>query len=270
MPWNERSVGTGSRLEPSDAADGDGFGGSCAISGNGAILAVGATGWEGAVGTTRGTVYVFDWNGSAWVERAIGTGSRIEPADSVDNDEFGRSCAISNDGAILVVGAHRWEGAVGIGRGTIYVYDWNGSAWVERAVGTASRIEPPDAADGDAFGASCSLSDNGTILIVGSPSWDGATGSGVGTIYVYDWNGSAWVERAVGSDSRIQTADAANNDFFGFSSSLSNDGSVLAGGANLWEGAVGLSRGTVYVYDSGAIVAPLFWKDLVDTTQTAA
>jgi hypothetical protein len=224
-------------LQAADAADSDNFGDAVALSANGAVLAVGASAWEGASGTDRGGVYIYDWNGAAWVQR----GSVLEASDAADSDNYGDAVALSADGAILAVGAPVWEGASGTNRGGVYIYDWNGAAWVQRG----SVLEASDAADNDRFGAAVALSANGAVLAVGANQWEGASGSTRGGVYIYDWNGAAWVQRG----SVLEASDAEDNDRFGRSVALAVDGAVLAVGASAWEGASGTDRGGVYIYD---------------------
>jgi len=78
-----------------------------------------------------------------------------------------------------------------------------------------------------------------------SDYWDGAAGGGQGAVYVYDWSGSAWVERTTA----LTASDAGASDYFGASCALSADGTVLAVGAMLWDGAAGSDQGAVYVFD---------------------
>jgi len=230
--WDERTTA----LTASDAAANDYYGITTALSGDGAVLAVGAYDWEGASGTDRGAVYIYDWNGSAWVERS----TILTASDAADNDGFGRSVALSDDGAILAVGAYEWEGSAA-DQGAVYVFDWGGSSWTERT----TALTASDAVASDRFGVSCALSSDGTILAVGSYYRGFGAGTDQGAVYIYDWNGSAWVER-----STILTAsDAGNNDNFGVGCSLSGDGSILAVGAFAWDGSAGSNQGAVYIFD---------------------
>ncbi|MCK5475628.1 MAG: hypothetical protein KAI71_03550, partial [Candidatus Pacebacteria bacterium] len=165
----------------------------------------------------------------------------LEASDAADSDYFGSSVALSSDGSVLAVGAYEWEGATGSGTGGVYLYDWSGSVWIQRG----SVLEASDAANSDSFGISVSLSSDGSILAVGAYEWEGATGSGTGGVYLYDWSGSVWIQRG----SVLEASDATNDDRFGSSVALSSDGSVLAVGAFYWEGATGANTGGVYLYD---------------------
>ena len=122
--------------------------------------------------------------------------------DGADSDSFGTGVSLSSDGSILAVGSVNWEGTTGTGRGGVYIYDWNGSSWVQRG----SVLEAADAADSDAFGR-FSISRNNSILVVGTIGWEGATGSNRGAVYTYTLTGalpsssgvstgSGWIEGA--------------------------------------------------------------------------
>jgi hypothetical protein len=61
------------------------------------------------------------------------------------------------------------------------------------------------------------------------------------------------IQPAPGQRGTVLTAsDAGGRDYYGRSSSLSADGSVLAVGAYYWDGAGGVNQGCVYVYDIGS------------------
>ena len=173
-------VQRGTVLTASDAAGSDNFGWAVALSSDATVLAVGAHNWEGASGTNRGGVYIYDWSGSAWVQR----GSVLEASDAADTDNFGVSVALSSDGTVLAVGAHNWEGASGSDRGGVYIYDWSGSAWVQRG----SVLEASDAADSDGFGISVALNSNGLVIVVGAFLRDG-TSADQGGVYTHDYYG---------------------------------------------------------------------------------
>ena len=86
----------------------------------------------------------------------------------------------------------------------------------------------------DEFGFSVSLSGDGHTMAVGAPYENGNAGA----VYVFIYNGSTWVQ-----EEYLKASDAAANDNFGFSVVLSEDGNILAVGAN---GATS-NTGAVYV-----------------------
>jgi hypothetical protein len=64
----------------------------------------------------------------------------------------------------------------------VYIYDWSGSAWVQRG----SVLTASDAAVYDEFGISVALNDAGTVLAVGATRWEG-TATDQGGVYIYDY-----------------------------------------------------------------------------------
>ncbi|MDP4710010.1 MAG: FG-GAP repeat protein, partial [Saprospiraceae bacterium] len=77
---------------------------------------------------------------------------------------------------------------------------------------------------GDNFGVDVSISADGLTLAVGAHENDFA-GTDAGQVKVFDWNGSAWIQR--GADLVGRSAD----ENFGYSVSLSSDGQRVAIGA---------------------------------------
>jgi hypothetical protein len=221
--WVQR----GSVLTASDGVDNDYFGNSVALSNDGNILAIGARDKNGG----RGGVYIYDRSGSAWVQR----GSVLTAGDAVAGNGFSR-VALNGAGTMLAVGAHLRDSS----RGGVYIYDWSGSAWVQRG----SVLTASDAAAGDQYAFSVSLSDDGTVLAVGAFSWEGVQ-TDQGGVYIYDWSGSAWVQRG----NVLTATDAAAQDAFGCNVALNSSGSMLVVGAQQWDGAY-VNQGGVYTYDS--------------------
>jgi hypothetical protein len=155
-------------ISASDAADGDCFGFSVAISGDYAI--VGATVEDGS-GSDRGAAYIFQRTGTnTW-----DTGTKIIASDAQDNDEFGYSVAISGDYAI--VGALDEDGS-GDSRGAAYIFQRTGTnTW-----DTGTKITSSNANDTDCFGGSVAISEN--YVIVGAPNVDGS-GADRGAAYIF-------------------------------------------------------------------------------------
>lgn len=150
-------------------------------------------------------------------------------------DMFGRSVAISADGNTLAVAARADSSASkGIGgsptgaaspqSGAVYVYQRLDGEWTKDAY-----IKATNAAGGDAFGVTVSISADGNVLAVGAPQRDGDTSSDAGAVYVFRRAAGVWAQDAhiepPGSDELL---DGAN---FGDSLALSASGDVLAVGA---------------------------------------
>jgi len=220
--WNGTAYIEVAQLTASDAQASGYFGISVALSGN--RLVVGAYGEDTAVGVAAGKVYVYDWNGSVYVEVA-----QLTAGDPQAYAYFGVSVALS--GNRLVVGAH-FEDTAGVAAGKVYIYDWNGTAYIEVAQLLAS-----DTQAGDQFGRSIALS--GNRLVVGAYRENTAE-LDTGRVYVYDWDGSAYVEVV-----QLTASDAQAHDWFGSSVALS--GNRLVVGAYV-EDTAGSDVGKVYAY----------------------
>jgi len=233
--WNERST----ILTASDAAASDSFGSGISLSGDGTVLAVGADKWDGAGGANQGAVYVFDWDGSSWNERS----TILTASDADVSFFFGIRCDLSNDWLILAVGSDGWNPGAAANQGAVYVFDWDGSSWTERT----TALTASDAAASDLFGVGLGLSNNGLTLIVGA---DGAT-SNEGAVYVFDYNGTSWVER-----SSILVASApSTGDDFGIGTGVSSDSAVYVIGAS----GYGVNHGAIYVFSPN-------WQPISDQT----
>jgi uncharacterized delta-60 repeat protein len=204
---------------------------SVSLSSDGSIVAIGANLNDGT-GTSAGHVRIYEWSGSAWVQK----GSDID--GEAAGDESGWSVSLSSDGSIVAIGANRNDGT-GSNAGHVRIYEWSGSAWVQKG----SDIDGEVAAD--LFGQSVSLSSDGSIVAIGA-IYNDATGANAGHARIYEWSGSAWVQK--GSDIDGDAAD----DYFGQAVSLSSDGSIVAIGAYSgsyariyeWSGSAWVQKGS--------------------------
>ena len=110
--------------------------------------------------------------GAIWTAKRTGTSwlldyNPISPTSLLAEDQFGRSVSLSNDGNMLAVGA-LYATRNGISyAGCVYIFKWNGSAYVEVA-----QFKASDAADNSYFGRSVSLTDNGDRLAVSTSNKD--------------------------------------------------------------------------------------------------
>ena len=228
------------KLTASDADLSDEFGISAAISDDGSRAIVGAWGEDGA-GSLRGAAYVFSRSGTTWTQE-----QKLTASDTQDDDRFGYSVAISDDGTRCIVGAYREDGGAGnplSDAGAAYVFSRSGTTWTEEQKLTAS-----DAQASDEFGYSVAISDDGTRCIVGAYLEDGGAGdpiSGAGAAYVFSRSGTTWTEE------QKLTLSAQGSDYFGFSVAMSDDGTRVIVGALYEDGGAGdplLNAGAAYVF----------------------
>ena len=217
----------GAKLRASDAAAGDFFGFSVAISGDTAV--VGAH-HPNVVGSNPGSAYVFQKPATGWAnafETVILTAS-----DAADGDTFGASVAISGDTA--VVGAPFAEPA-GVRSGRAYVFVGSGASWSQQR-----KLTAQDAGATDVFGFSVAIS--GNTAVVGAFGDDGGGGAGSGSAYVFVRDGTTW-SRSI----KLTASDAATQDSFGFSVAVSGGGAKVVVGAYLDDDA-GPQSGSAYVF----------------------
>ncbi|HEV7781588.1 MAG TPA: hypothetical protein VGO58_09990 [Chitinophagaceae bacterium] len=201
----------------------DRFGASVAISGNYAF--VGSTG-DDLAGPNRGSVFVYQYNGTAWVLSQTLT----DPGGAL-GDQFG--CSVAVAGNFLLVGAYLGDG-IGVNSGSVCFFQFNGSSWV-----FTQEIIDPSGAVNDNFGWSVSIS--GNVAIVGSPLDDTPFGANAGTATVFRYNGSTWATPV-----KLSDPVAAANDQFG--SSVSISGNYAAAGSPVDDGLGGTDQGSVSVF----------------------
>jgi hypothetical protein len=162
------------------------------------------------------------------VQAAFTTTSEVKltPSDAATGDVFGNSVSISGDTA--VVGAAYKN----TGKGATYVFVRSGTIWNQQA-----KLTPSDAAVGDYFGISVSVS--GNTAVVGAYYKDAKKGAA----YVFVRSGTIWNQQA-----KLTASDGAADDYFGNSVSVSGDTAVV--------GAYGKNsnKGAAYVFvRSGSI-----------------
>ncbi len=226
-----RSGGGWSQVQPkltaSDASGGDRFGWSVAIDGETAL--VGAYQDDHAGGSNAGSAYVFVRSSGLWPEQAKLTAS--DPTE-----EFGNSVSIS--GGTAVVGAHKNSHSGWSVTGAGYVFTRSSALWTQEA-----KLTPSDPEDQLFFGTSVSIS--GSTAAIGAPRDDrvGLLGAGAGYLFVRPPAG--WSN--ITETAKLTASDAANDDFFGWSVSVSGDTAVF--GAPWDDSAVLLNSGSAYVFD---------------------
>jgi len=211
------------KLTASDAVGGDRFGSSVSISGDLAI--VGALRNDDD-GPSSGSAYIFGRNEG-------GTGNwgevtKLTASDAVGGDRFGSSVSISGD--VAIVGADL--------TGFFLSLDSYGSAYIfarnEGGTDNWGEVTKVAASDAAAFGDSVSLS--GDFAIVGAPHSDDG-GRDSGSAYI--------LQRVAGKETKLIASDAASEDRFGYSVSISGNLAVVGAFLNDENGT---DSGSVYFF----------------------
>ncbi len=214
------------RLTASDPGVFESFGYSVALSGDTAIV---SAQWDSELGTEAGAAYIFrlDPDTSIWIEQ-----QKLLASDGDGGEHFGRSVIIEGDTAMIGATSHVHSGATG--NGSVYIFQYDGSTWIEQQEFFAS-----DGAIGDVFGDVVSFS--GHVAVIGA-RFDEDNGPNAGAAYIFRFHSdtSQWVE-----EQKLLASDGAEGDFFGTAVAIS--GEVALVGANGHDDAAE-STGAVYVF----------------------
>ena len=191
-------------LTREDGSATDRFGGAVAVDGNTIVV--------GAYKASRdGKAYVFVKPPAGW--ETTSTAVELSAPDTEYRDAFGRAVAV--DGDTVVVGAPFWNSTFG----AVYVFTRSGQTW-----SLAARLTERSGDERSWFGRSVSV--DGDVIIVGA---DSANNSGrpdrPGAAYVFTKPSGGW--GSTPSVARLTAGDAAGQDSFGFSVSVSGDTVVV-------------------------------------------
>jgi hypothetical protein len=202
-------------VSPTDASDGDSFGGAVALSADGKTLAVGALYDDVSGNADQGSVTVYGRSGKSWVEEKV-----LVAENGSAEDWFGYSVAVSADGNTLAIGAVYADVNGNKDEGSVSVFARSGGAW-----SLQKTLNISGGAAGDLFGYAVALSADGSTLAVGAISDDVNANVDQGSVSVFARTGTAWKEQQV-----ITLDNGAASGNFGWSVSLSTDGNTLAAG----------------------------------------
>lgn len=273
----------------------DNFGASVAISGDGALLVIGAPEDDGFGNNYQdtGSVRLFSSDQGYTAATVLGTiGSGYAGSGNINisldtGDQFGRSVALSKDGLVLAVGAPGDAGNTNTlsGSGCVWLFSFTGPRFGGGALyGRAGYLYPGPINSGwstqlkigDGFGWSVALNQSGSLMAVGSPFEDDAnplnykSDRGNVRLFSLDTSGTAesWhvkdVVSGVFSGYTNNPGAIEQNDRFGWSVALNGVGDRLAVGAPGDDGdynglpdvgVVRLYAFSDYLFSGGSVVA---------------
>ena len=252
--WSQQAYvkasNTGKPAKGGDVSEGDQFGFSLALSGDGNTLAVAAiTEDSNAKGITgnqdddtagdSGATYVFARTGNTWAQQAY-----VKASNAFRGDLFGYDVGLSRDGNTMVVGSYN-EGSDARtingaqdnrkagGSGALYVFGRTAGVWKQTDYLKGSRSEA-----NDSLGYSVGISADGNTIIGGAgeencftpginpPGCDhdaaGRNDESVGAEYVFHRTGGTWKEEAF-----LKASNPRSEDWFGVQSAVSGDGNTV-------------------------------------------
>jgi hypothetical protein len=164
--------------------------------------------------SNKGAAYLYQLQAGSWTFV-----KKLTASDGQNNDTFGRKLDLQGDEVFVFSPLANSPDNY---RGAVYVFSENGGTWTQ-----TQKLAPNDPGDGDYFGLGLAV--DGEKLAISSYG-DSST---AGSVYLFGWNGSAWVQ-----EDKIP----AVGDAFGYSVDL--DQEVLVSGAPVADS----SQGRVYVY----------------------
>jgi len=219
---------------PGEQEDGDTFGYTVALSGDGSTLAVGAPSEDSAsteingdqadnTAPGAGAVYVFTRNAAAWTQQAY-----VKSPTARANALFGYSVSLDTNGNTLAAGAFDEDG----GKGAVHVFSRSGGVWSHQA-----RLQASNAERQDSMGVWVAISDDGNTMAAGAldedslltgvnpgnaAAADQAANTSAGAAYVFTRTGSMWSQQAF-----IKSTNSGKEDWFGVRVALSGDGNTF-------------------------------------------
>ncbi len=192
--WSEEQ-----KLTPWNVVGRNDFGRAVAIEGDTAMV---SNTMEDHQGPDTGAVYVFRNDGAQWV-----AAQRLVASDSAAHSRFGYSLAIHGD--VAIVGASP-SGEDMVSPGTVYVFRFDGNEWAEE-----QRLQASDSASRQSFGSSVAI--DGATIVVGSIG-DSRRAKSDGSVYVFKYDGTQWVEQQ-----KLTASEAFEHSAFGDSVDISGE-----------------------------------------------
>ncbi len=229
--WSQQA-----KLIATDGRAGDYFGISTAISDDTVVVGAYFSDLDGNSG--QGAAYVFTRSGMAWSQQA-----KLVANDGDEDDNFGKSVAVSNDTALVgAFGNHSAKGAA-------YVFTRTGMAWSQQ-----TKLIANDGSSIDFFGVSVDLDKD--VAIVGAHYADLNQRNNEGAAYIFTRSGTAWSQQT-----KLIASDGSAGDHFGVEVAV--EGGVAVVGAHFanYEGV--WDQGVAYIFTTAnhPIFIPIIIKD---------
>ncbi|WP_158655212.1 T9SS type A sorting domain-containing protein [Flavivirga eckloniae] len=207
---------------------------SVSLSSNGSIVAIGNP-FNNTNGNNSGHVQIYQKTSTGWVKM----GNDIEGIAA--ENRLGYSVSISKDNSTVAIGApNKNKDATSLGYVSIYKNE--SGTWTKMGNNIDGTLLNSE------FGASVSLSYDGSIVAIGEPSGKNNNGHKTGQVQVYNYNTTSKNWELLGNG--IYGEEYVDN--LGHSISLSSNGNVIAIGAPYNNGSLSdpkLSIGSVKVYE---------------------
>jgi len=120
------------------------------------------------------------------IQLATALDAKLTASDGAAGDSFGSAVAVSGETAVMGASGDTVQGKYG--RGSAYIFRWNGSGWVQEA-----KLDPSVLVDYLRFGSSVGISGDSVIVGV-SPVYGGTTGARCA--YIFERIDGSWSQTA--------------------------------------------------------------------------
>ena len=220
-PWSHQQ-----ELTDPNASGGDNFGRSVDISSDGVYAIIGASNEAAHIFTRSG-------NGSnPWSHQ-----QKLVDPNTVANDQFGLSVAISGNGMYAIVGAEEDGGSY---RGAAHVFNRHGDLWTHQ-----QKLTDPNSAINEYFGKSVSISTDGVYVVIGCPLDSSGASFWMGSAHVYARSRTSWAYKQ-----KIVDPNVNSQDKFGSSVTISGnetDGLYIISGSP-FDDVGGSNAGAAHIF----------------------
>jgi len=133
---------------------------------------------------------------------------------SNSGDGFGRAVALSGDASVIAISSPQND-VNGTNSGKVSVYEVINNQWTQMG----SDIDGLDSYNYS--GNALKISGDGSTIIIGSATDHDPSNNWYGSVKVYEWNGTDWVQKG------SKVYGQSSGGYFGYSIGINNDGSII-------------------------------------------
>ena len=245
--WSGTTSASAATARFTGEAANDNFGNAVSLSSDGTRALIGALDHDPA-GNNAGAAYIFEAHGGIWSGTTSASAATANFTGGAASDIFGYSVSLSPDGSRVLIGAP-FNSTAYLNAGAAYIFDKPGGGWSGTTSASAANARFTGGASSDKFGYSVSLSSDGSRALAGAYNKD-TVGSGAGAAYIFDKPGGGWSGTTSASAATATFTGGAASDNFGYSVSLSPDGSRALAGAPVNATSPGTNAGSAYLFQS--------------------
>ena len=200
--------------------DGDNFGFTLSLSGDGTTAVVGAA-EDNLNGDSVGSAYVFTETDGGWTQQ-----QKLTADDGDSSDFFGRSVAVSGDGTTIIIGTAD-DDPNGPSAGSAYIFIKRNGEWIQQ-----QKLAAADGDERDLFGRSVSVSEDGKTALIGAFFDEDPNGKRAGSAYVFTETDGEWAQQQkLAANDGEGGERRSEQDKFGDPVAISGDGTTALIGA---------------------------------------